>query len=319
MRRIEESVIRERLFTCGVRLISYCGKVNGKSEFECVHDGYRWTSTANGILSQGRGCPKCSGVARVTEDEARSRLDGRPLEMLIYAGSIFAKSTFKCLKPGCGRVWQATYANVGHSNRGCPSCARNEVVSEADAIGRLEGRPIELVRYGGNATGKSTFRCTKSGCDFVWNATLRDIHNSGRGCPACSKTGFNPAKSAHFYAYKISTRHDEFLGFGVTNTLPVRERVHAKSFVECGAVGSILFAHHMQGRDAQMLERKLKNLPVIVDSQVTGFRLEALRWSDVALSELESAVLCVADSRDVAAATPMIDNILSAQRGMFNV
>lgn len=319
MRRIEEPVIRERLLARGVKLVSYCGKVNGKSEFECVHDGYRWITSANNILSGGHGCPQCAGLAKLSEADARARLDGRPLEMLVYAGNIAAKSTFKCLKPECGRVWQATYANVEHSNRGCPSCAGREAIAESEARARLEGRPIELVRYGGNATVKSTFRCTKSGCDFVWNATLRDVHNGRRGCPACSKTGFNPSKPAHFYAYKISTRHEEFLGFGVTNTLPVRERVHAKSFLECGVTGSMLFAHHMQGRDAQILERKLKDLPVIVDSQVTGFRLEALRWSDMALSELESAVLCVADSRDVAAAAPMIDNILSAQRGMFNV
>lgn len=41
-----------------------------KLNLECLVDGYRWSATTDSIINGNKGCPKCSGNARLTEQEA---------------------------------------------------------------------------------------------------------------------------------------------------------------------------------------------------------------------------------------------------------
>lgn len=43
---------------------------NTKLNLECLKDGYKWTTSISKIVNKGTGCPKCSGNARPTEQEA---------------------------------------------------------------------------------------------------------------------------------------------------------------------------------------------------------------------------------------------------------
>lgn len=41
-----------------------------KLNLECLKDGHKWTARINDIINGGKGCPKCAGVYRPTEQEA---------------------------------------------------------------------------------------------------------------------------------------------------------------------------------------------------------------------------------------------------------
>ena len=166
-------------------------------------------------------------------------------------------------------------------------------VGEDDARSRLQCKNIELLSYAGRSTLKSTFQCLEVGCGHVWKATLCDIQ-SGKGCPACAKYGFNPSKPAYFYAYRVTTRHDEYFGFGVTNDIVRRDNYHKRSFESAGASGELLFYHKVRGAVAREFESRLK-ARAVVNSGVEGFVLEAFDWDDNLPAAIEWELLCASE------------------------
>lgn len=43
---------------------------NTKLNLECLNDGHKWTASTSKVVNGGTGCPKCSGNAKPTEQEA---------------------------------------------------------------------------------------------------------------------------------------------------------------------------------------------------------------------------------------------------------
>ncbi len=41
-----------------------------KLNLECLKDGYKWTASTHNIINGGKGCPKCAGNAKPTEQQA---------------------------------------------------------------------------------------------------------------------------------------------------------------------------------------------------------------------------------------------------------
>lgn len=293
--KLQEEQVYQRAAILGVEIVEYGGLVNSKSRFKCLKNGcdYQWVTTFGSLWSQGCGCPKCAGTARVTHEDVVSRLTGRSISLLHYSGTTQTKSTFACTKEGCGHVWSAKAANVLSIGQGCPKCAGRMPVVEDDARSRLQGKNIELLSYAGRSTLKSTFKCLEVGCGHVWKATLCDIQ-SGKGCPACAKYGFNPSKPAYFYAYRVTTRHDEYFGFGVTNDIVRRDNYHKRSFESAGASGELLFYHKVRGAVAREFESRLK-ARAVVNSGVEGFVLEAFDWDDNLPAAIEWELLCASE------------------------
>ena len=51
----------------------FAEELNGKDtklNLECLKDGHKWTASINNVINKGNGCPKCSGNAKPTEQEA---------------------------------------------------------------------------------------------------------------------------------------------------------------------------------------------------------------------------------------------------------
>lgn len=174
-RRVKE------LETRGIQMLRYGGGVEKKSTFRCMKDGYEWDTMLSCLSAMGHGCPKCAGVARVTEDEARRRLVGRKIDLLKWGGSTGARSLFRCTE--CGREWSTTFSKV-NSGTGCAKCSGKLRVTEAEARLRIAGRPFEMIRWGGGVGELSLFRCLVDGHE--WQAQLTNVHGSGTGCPKCA-------------------------------------------------------------------------------------------------------------------------------------
>ena len=124
--QVTEVEARRRLEGRNLKLATYSGNASEHSTFECLADGcgHVWdTSFAN--VSRGTGCPKCGGKLKLLEADVRKRLEGRPIELLEYAGVVRGKSKFKCTNTGCAHEWLASFNNIHNAGQGCPACAQN--------------------------------------------------------------------------------------------------------------------------------------------------------------------------------------------------
>lgn len=347
----EEAVLR--LKGKPVELVMYCGNADGESLFRCLNVGcgYEWVSSVYSVAkSKYNGCRKCAGTLKLTEEDIRSRLAGRPIELIDFKDTTHGLSTWRCLRTGCGHVWVTSNKSVTVSNTGCPKCASkihlcaDDVVkrlegtglvllnyagtthsrsstlrclvdgfewktslhdvfsgqrcpkcssrlpvTEEDVIERLAGSGIELVHYTGRTNiGKSTFRCTETNCGHEWKAVANAVINGKSGCPACAEYGFNPGKPAAFYAYRIITRHNHYLGFGITRNIDLRNRTHQKSFRDHGATGELIFTYDGDGHAIQEIERTAIEQFEITNTGIPGFIREATLYADWKVAVLKS-------------------------------
>lgn len=116
-----------------------------------------------------------------------------------------------------------TQSPNNHLNgHGCPECKRN-------TISRLRSKskqevPVTfkkvhgdiydylLITHVGNKT-KVPIGCINHG---TFHQTVSD-HTSGRGCPQCASSGFNPAKPAKLYYIKVISNSNIAYKVGITN------------------------------------------------------------------------------------------------------
>lgn len=148
------------------------------------------------------------GGKRVTEAEYIQFLKGRDIEYL----SGYVNTTVKCLHR-CkidGHEWLAWPSSI-RQGKGCPKCAGNTSVIEAEYIQSLEGRDIEYLRGYVNTNVKCLHRCKIDG--YEWLALPNKIRK-GSGCPKCY--GNAPLTEAE-YIQSLEGRDIEYLS-GYVNT-----------------------------------------------------------------------------------------------------
>lgn len=130
----------ERLKDRPVRLLQFSEGAMSRSTFKCTVPscGHVWKSS-NASVSLGTGCPKCAGVLKLTEKEARLKASTRPeLTLVTYAGTSEDPNTlWHCNK--CDGEWKAPVGRVfGSWGSGCPHCAET---------GFRPGKPATFYAY----------------------------------------------------------------------------------------------------------------------------------------------------------------------------
>lgn len=100
-----------------------------KLNLECLKDGYKWSTTIHSVISGGKGCPKCYGNARITEQEALQKCTDICKEMNyevigFVGGYKNSKSHFEyeCQKHG---KQDTRYDHFIHGGVRCGGCARD--------------------------------------------------------------------------------------------------------------------------------------------------------------------------------------------------
>ena len=105
--------------------ISVLGDYKGNKEnieVKCLKCNYKWTTKGNSLL-QGKGCPKCGGSLKKTNEDFELELKNVkphiiPIEK--YSGAL-TNIKFRCLIHNC--EWYDTPVHVLR-DRGCPECAK---------------------------------------------------------------------------------------------------------------------------------------------------------------------------------------------------
>ncbi len=106
-----------------IEVIDYGGSSGAQSWFRCLVEGcgHEWPTTASSVLG-GTGCSGCVGGVALSDDEIRSGLGERQVDLVEYGGNANSQSRFRCLADGCDCEWPTTLSAV-RGGTGCPSCA----------------------------------------------------------------------------------------------------------------------------------------------------------------------------------------------------
>jgi Zn finger protein HypA/HybF involved in hydrogenase expression/predicted GIY-YIG superfamily endonuclease len=147
--RVTEAEAKAKLLSYDIELIAKGNLVEDKATFRCLKDGYEWSTDLKQVLYGQTGCPKCAGVAKVTEAEAIARLEGREIELISYAGTTAGNSRFKCKVDG--HQWSTTLSSIVTNGQGCPVCAKSGFKPDQPAffyIYRLSTAGCEYLGFG---------------------------------------------------------------------------------------------------------------------------------------------------------------------------
>jgi len=125
---------------------------------------------------------------RLTEEEIRSRISERPIDIISGTfKSIRASAQWRCLANPSHPIFEAPARQIVHAGGGCPFCVKVSKLTESIVRLKIGERPISLIP--GTLHGsekKAKWLCLRDSSHGEWLATPSSILNSGSGCPICS-------------------------------------------------------------------------------------------------------------------------------------
>jgi very-short-patch-repair endonuclease len=191
---ITNEVIDRRLKEDGINIkrLEDSGGAHQKISWQCMllDCGFIWKTTPSCILNQDKGCLKCSGMIRLTNNIIDERLVGKDIIRIGSVSEIRANKTpitFQCIKEQCKYIWDTAPSSILNAGNGCPKCSNNApLTNEAvDFVLLQQERSIKRI---GDCAGNKTnikWRCVNSKCDYVWLASPSNVITNRSGCPRC--------------------------------------------------------------------------------------------------------------------------------------
>lgn len=209
MRKLSLNEINQRLDNRGLKCVEYNGALSN-SRFVCKHN-HEWHALPSNIFA-GNGCPSCAGIKRYSISDVQLELSKRNFTCVDYGGTTHSNSIFQCEK---GHQWSTSFS---HLLRGacCPWCSKMYPYDLKRINDEIKIKNIKCLFYCGNVKGKSTFECE---CGQIWQTKATNVLNR-TGCPACSKSGYNPSKPG--FLYLLQSENGLFVKVGITNNLTSR-------------------------------------------------------------------------------------------------
>lgn len=137
--------------------------------------GHEWQARPGNIKS-GKGCPHCSGNARLTVEGINTRLAPRGIRLI---GPLIDSQTPALFRGACGHDWENPPTKVIQGG-GCPHCAgrrQTRVTINAE----LAPRGIVMLDEFAGVSNKNRFRC-ELGHEWITTPTSVKACN---GCPHC--------------------------------------------------------------------------------------------------------------------------------------
>ena len=159
-----------------------------RMQCKCKKCGYEWETSAADLMS-GKGCPKCAGNLKLTNEEFIKRLQNHNPNIICqedYKG-IDTKILFKCKR--CGYEWETSPYNLFKSKpgKGCPNCSKTRKKTNEDLISMLNTlhpNVVPLEDYIG-ANIKIRFKCKTCGHEWYTSPHSLELMKKSNGCPLC--------------------------------------------------------------------------------------------------------------------------------------
>jgi len=139
-----------------------------------------------------------------------------------------------------GHIWKVIPNSILYG-QGCPECAGNK---KKDTKSYQAQTLYQVLEPYINSVTPISHKCDK---DHIWKASPNNILR-GRGCPSCSKSGFDPLLPAKLYYIKIG----DYYKLGITNR-SIRERFYGDN----KPIEILLERNFLIGKDAYIKEQEL--------------------------------------------------------------
>jgi len=165
-----------------------------KFHLRCNNDGYEWYPNYSNFINHKKGCSKCCGKLKLTQQEVEHNVLKICKEKnyeLIESFTYINNKTKIHLKCNIDKYeWYVTYYNLINSKTGCPKCCGKLKLTQQEAekniLKKCKEKNYELIEpfiYINNET-KILLRCDVD--EYKWYTTYLNFINNDKGCPKCS-------------------------------------------------------------------------------------------------------------------------------------
>ena len=137
--------IDKRLKEINASLIEPFIYLNNKSKLKlrCNIDGHEWYIQYYNLINNNKGCAKCAGILKITQEEAEEKvleqckiMNYILVKPFTYLTTQTTKIILKCNK--CGHMWNVTYNNFIQHKSGCPKCNISKGEHEIEKILKIK-------------------------------------------------------------------------------------------------------------------------------------------------------------------------------------
>jgi hypothetical protein len=204
--RLSQAEAADRFSRRGLEMIGkYVGAMLPVT-VRCMKCGFVYDSSINLIHKAGRGCAKCGGTKKLTQQEASDRYSAMGLELLGKYRNSATPVVAKCLKCSC--EWNTIPYRV-FGGKGCPDCADKAgheklKLSREEVDDRFLAAGAVIIGKYVNVLTPVLARCLM--CDYEWRPFPSNISRSA--CPKCKPFGFSLNAPAILYYVKIHRQND---------------------------------------------------------------------------------------------------------------
>ncbi len=181
---ITNGEVDKRLINRNIERLDDCKGTRGKLHFECKVCLHIWEAILNNILL-GRGCPKCNGGIKLSNEEIDLRLSSRNIKRIENYAQALLPIEFQCLIDGCNHIWKTRTSDIINGMSGCPKCNGHMPLTNKIVDDRLANRDIKRIDNFINSYISIHFQCEK--CLCIWKIQPSHILNMNSGCPQCAK------------------------------------------------------------------------------------------------------------------------------------
>lgn len=275
---VRERQINERPNIQFVRWDGEYKNSHSKAVCRCLIDGNEWSARVRDLVNARAGCPQCGGCRRWTADERIEKINEKSNIQFVRWESEYtnnkSKAVCRCLIDGC--EWLAKVSNLVSRNTGCPQCAGRRRWTADERVSQINEKPnIEFVRWESEyevKESKAVCRCLIDGCE--WSASVNSLVNKGHGCPACSKSGYDPSKPGTLYA--LRSECGSMVKIGISND---HKRRHQELASATPFEWRCIELVHGEGAKIAELEQELlgKTEPIDFGYQFDGYT-EWRKW-----------------------------------------
>lgn len=161
----------------------------------CREHGIFWQTPHNHIDIK-RGCPKCNGGVRLTQDEANNNIIFRLKNDIILSKPYIHKNNrsrlyLKCLKDGY--EWNTIYNNFVNTETGCPKCSNVATLTQEEVEENIKKRCLEEdcilykpLKYNIIQKTRLHLLCNKD--KHKWSTSYNNFVNCKTGCSVCKQS-----------------------------------------------------------------------------------------------------------------------------------
>lgn len=193
--KITEDIFIERLeATVGTEYRVLGKYVNFQTKVEMEHNvcGYTWNVLPSNFLNKNSRCPKCSGNAKVTDEDFKKRVYNMYKNEYVFLEPFINTITPILCKHSCGYEWKITPGNF-LAGKGCPKCSGSMKLTQEEFNAKVYELFKDEYKFLEPYINTMTSIMCEHSCGYKWKLRPDNLFQ-GKRCPNC----YNESKGEQF-------------------------------------------------------------------------------------------------------------------------